>query len=75
MKFGVSAAGVTPREPQADDWRDGRAELIRSLIEWKLQRLGIGLGVCTGSTIWRARSLRGWHAVRVATQVPFSAKT
>ena len=30
LKFGVSANGVTPREPQANDWRDGRAGLISS---------------------------------------------
>ena len=44
LKFGVTAAGVTPREPQANDWRGGRAGLISSSLEWKFQRPGIGLG-------------------------------
>ena len=44
LKFGVSAAGVTPREPQANDWRGGRAELISSSFECKFLRPGVGLG-------------------------------
>lgn len=45
MSSGASAAGVTPREPQASDWRDGRAAANTSV------RPGLGLG---GRTRWRS---------------------
>jgi hypothetical protein len=61
-RSGGSAADVPPSEPQANDWRGGRAG--PSLLELALGRPGLGCGGWPGMTIWLVRSAQERNAVK-----------